>query len=214
MKELIKITMIVTLVTGLLLLMGCGKAKEDSIGAVDAFGLPTSGNTSFNRGNIDMGNINANSNSYVATSADGEWQVVAQASPVDPYETRNNYIPVSLMQIQLKDMRCGQVYSFQKRNVFPQVGSVTVTDFLEARNPQIRLRTDIFFEQHFPGQRKILGGAMDLYLPGSISCRNLDGTYSGNASLEGFQNPGWFRQHSPSSPNWGGMESMIRIQLQ
>ncbi|MBI2608101.1 MAG: hypothetical protein HYW47_00690 [Deltaproteobacteria bacterium] len=178
MKELIKITMIVTLVTGLLLLMGCGKTQDSLIpGSYSGDYHTTSG-------------FSVDSQTYTAEDALGRWEITARMSP-DAFETSSLALPFTPMQIQLRDKLCGGVvYSFTRNDVRPEIGSVVKTRFHADNDSRIKLDTGIYFKEYFPGRRKKIEGNLRLEMPYEMNCQNFQDAFGriggGQGSLSGF----------------------------
>jgi len=175
MKELIKITMIVTLVTGLLLLMGCGNIQESL--SPESYSGDFQGNT-----------LSVDSQTYTAEDALGRWEIAARMNP-DAFETSSLALPFTPMNIQLRDKLCGGiVYSFTRNDVRPEIGSVVKTRFHAERDTRIKLDTNIYFKEYFPGRRKKIEGSLRLELPREMNCQNFQNSFGGigSGNLNGF----------------------------
>ncbi|HLD74193.1 MAG TPA: hypothetical protein VJB34_04760 [Bdellovibrionota bacterium] len=199
MKEFVKIVMLVTLVTGLILLMGCGKlglgggSKEQ----------PVYGPNSYEQYFTDP-------SSYTGVSSDDEWVISVKTTP-DVVNVKNMNLPVDV-HLELIDRVCGVTYAFDKLRVFPQYGAVMRTHF---RSGAVVLGTSVWFNKYFP-ESKVVEGQMNLELPERMNCRvkqNYDRWRSGSGSDNGAFNDPFFQNNTP---NYGNTEypSFIQIQLQ
>lgn len=206
MKEFIKVVMIVTLVTGLLLLMGCGKLG----GLVGGLGgsndtRPVVGPNSYEQYFTDPAN-------YTGVSADDQWVISVKSTP-DIVNVKNMNLPVD-MHIELIDRVCGVTYAFDKLRVFPQYGAVIKTNF---RSGGAVLGTSIWFNKYFP-ESKVVEGQMNLEIPERMNCRvrqEADRWKSGSGLNNGSFNDPFF-QNNNSANNYGNSEypTYIQIQLQ
>ena len=156
MKEVVKILLIVILVSGVLLLMGCGSDAEDTNGRnANSASVPGSGFQ-----------MPTNGAAYFSTSSDGEWEVsMLPSRDIMPDQFHGEmYIDI---QLTLLDKRCGQTYVFQ-RDVYMGLGGVIQT-YITAPGNQ-RLYANIYGTE-YPGHRKVLEGTLILTVPPQGSCR-------------------------------------------
>src|SRR3989338_2717628 len=200
MKEFIKIVMIVTLVTGLLLLMGCGKIGDLMGGSKDNRVV---GPNSYEQYFTDP-------SSYTGVSANDEWVISVKTTP-DIVNVKNMNLPVD-MHVEVIERVCGVTYAFDKMRVFPQYGAVVRTHF---RSGPAVLGTSIWFNKYFP-ESKLVEGQMNLEIPERMNCRvrqEVDRWRSGSGFDNGSFNDPFFQNNQP---NYGNSEypSFIEIQLQ
>ncbi len=200
MREFIKILLIVSLVSALLLLMGCGGKDQGALGPTSPF--------TFSGGSLPI-----DGNTYASTSYDDQWEIAVRTSP-DIWDGRNDS-RVFDMQIQLLDKICGTTYIFEKRGVMPQPGAVVVTNFLAKNAPKVSLYTRVYFTKYSLEQRKIVEGNLQLEMPERMNCRNAQQFNNQSFGDQGAFNDPFFQNNQFGNNNYSSdFPTLINIQLQ